>query len=397
MERVSKRISRISVSQTLAMSQRSSELREKGIDIIDLSIGQPDFQTPAHIKQAAIDAINENYTFYTPVAGFPDLIKAIIQKFKVENNLTYDKSNIMTSNGAKQALANALLTLINEGDEILVPAPYWVSYAEIDNLAHGNNIVIQTSIENNFKVTPEQIEAAITPNTRVLLYSSPTNPSGSVYSFDELKAIAEVIEKHKHIYVISDEIYEQINYTGEHHSIAQFESIKDRVVIINGVSKGYAMTGWRLGYMAAPKWIIDSCKKLQGQYTSGACSISQKAAIAALTGDNVYTLGMNAAFKKRRNVIMKLMSEIPGFITNMPEGAFYIFPKIDSYFGKSDGYISIKNATDLCLYFLNEAHVASVPGDAFGNPECVRFSYAASTDQIIEAMSRISKALERLQ
>ncbi len=392
----SKRIKRISVSQTLEMSKRSRELREKGIDIIDMSVGQPDFPTPPHIKQAAKDAIDNNFTFYTPVPGYPDLRQAIVDKLKNENGLEYESNQIVVTNGAKQALAETILTLINKNDEILVPTPYWVSYAELVNLAEGKKKFIKTSIDNNFKVTAEEIEKAITPKTRVLLYSSPSNPAGSVYSKEELKAIADVIEKHENIYVISDEIYEHINFVGKHESIAQFESIKDRVILINGMSKGYAMTGWRLGYMAAPKWIADSCIKLQGQYTSGASSISQKAAIAALQGDNLYTMGMNQAFRERRDLIVSLMNEIPGFKTYVPEGAFYIFPDVKSYFGKINNYINIKNASDLSMFLLNEAHVATVPGSAFGDDDCIRFSFALGKSKIETAMERIKSTLRTL-
>lgn len=392
----SKRIKRISVSQTLEMSKRSRELIEKGIDIIDMSVGQPDFPTPPHIKQAAKDAIDNNFTFYTPVPGYSDLRQAIVDKLKTENGLDFLKNQIVVTNGAKQALANTILTLINKDDEILVPTPYWVSYAELVNLAEGKKKFIKTSIENNFKVTAEEIENAITPKTRVLLYSSPSNPAGSVYSYEELKAISKVIEKHENIYVISDEIYEHINFVGNHQSIAQFEAIKDRVILINGMSKGYAMTGWRLGYMAAPKWIADSCIKLQGQYTSGASSISQKAALAALQGDNIYTMGMNQAFKERRNLIVKLMNQIPGFITYIPEGAFYIFPDIKSYFGKINNYINIKNASDFSMFLLNEANVATVPGSAFGENNCIRFSFALGKNKIETAMDRIKITLKNL-
>ncbi|NPA67463.1 MAG: pyridoxal phosphate-dependent aminotransferase [Chlorobi bacterium] len=392
----SKRINRISVSQTLEMSKRSRELREKGIDIIDMSVGQPDFPTPPHIKQAAKDAIDNNFTFYTPVAGYSDLRQAIVDKLKNENGLDYETNQIVVTNGAKQALADTILTLINKDDEILVPTPYWVSYAELVNLAEGKKKFIKTSIDNNFKVTAKEIEAAITPRTRILLYSSPSNPAGSVYSKEELKEIAEVIERHENIYVISDEIYEHINFVGKHESIAQFDAIKDRVIIINGMSKGYAMTGWRLGYMAAPKWIADSCIKLQGQYTSGASSISQKAAIAALQGDNLYTMGMNQAFRERRDLIVKLMNEIPGFKTYVPEGAFYIFPDVKSYFGKINNYINIKNASDLSMFLLNEAHVATVPGSAFGDDNCIRFSFALGKSKIEIAMERIKDTLKAL-
>lgn len=392
----SKRIKRISVSQTLEMAKRSSELREKGIDIIDMSVGQPDFPTPAHIKQAAKEAIDKNYTFYTPVPGYSDLRQTIVDKLKRENNLDYTKDQIVVSNGAKQALANTILTLINKGDEILVPTPYWVSYAELVNLAEGKKKLIKTDISTNYKATAEQIDKAITNKTKILVYSSPSNPAGSVYSKEELSAIADVIKKHEDIYIISDEIYEHINFVGKHESIAQFEDIKDRVILINGVSKGYAMTGWRLGYMAAPKWIADSCIKLQGQYTSGASSISQKAALAALSGDNIYTMGMNQAFKERRDLIVSLMQDIPGFKTYIPEGAFYIFPEVKEYFGKINNYINIKNSSDLSMYLLNEAHVATVPGTAFGNPNSIRFSFAIGKDKITLAMERIKKALNTL-
>lgn len=394
---LSKRIKRISVSQTLAMAQRSKELREKGVDIIDMSVGQPDFPTPPHIKQAAKDAIDKNFTFYTPVAGYSELRDAIVSKLKRENNLDYKRENIVVSNGAKQALANTILTLISNEDEILVPSPYWVSYKELINLAEGTVKKIETDISTNYKVTAQQIEEAITPKSRILIYSSPSNPSGSVYSKEELQEIVNVLKKHENLFVISDEIYEHINYVGKHESIAQFDEIKDRVILINGMSKGYAMTGWRIGYMAAPKWIADSCIKLQGQYTSGSSSISQMAAIAALNGDNIYTMGMNQAYRERRDLIVKLLKEIPGFKTYNPEGAFYIFPDIQDYFGKVNNYINIKNASDLSMFLLNEAHVATVPGTAFGNPNCIRFSFALGKDKIIVAMERIKTALESLK
>ncbi len=394
---LSKRIKRISVSQTLAMAQRSKELREKGVDIIDMSVGQPDFPTPPHIKQAAKDAIDKNFTFYTHVAGYSDLRDAIVNKLKRDNNLTYERENIVVSNGAKQALANTILTLISAGDEILVPSPYWVSYKELINLAEGTIKKIETDLSTNYKVTAKQIEDAITPKSRILIYSSPSNPTGSVYSKKELQAIGNVIKKHENLFIISDEIYEHINYVGKHESIAQFDEIKDRVILINGMSKGYAMTGWRIGYMAAPKWIADSCIKLQGQYTSGASSISQMAAIAALKGDNIYTLGMNQAFRERRDLIVELLQEIPGFKIYKPEGAFYIFPDIQNYFGKVNNYINIKNASDLSMFLLNEAHVATVPGTAFGNPNCIRFSFALSKEKITTAIQRIKDALKSLE
>jgi len=397
-EKVSDRLKRISVSQTLEMARRSMELREKGVDIIDLSIGQPDFKTPAHIKEAAKRAIDNDYTFYSPVAGFKELRQAIVDKFKNENNLDFDLNQIVVSNGAKQAIANVIMTLVDHDDEILVPVPYWVSYGEIINLAHGKNVFLPTDVEDDYKVSPKQIRAAITENTRVFIFSSPSNPAGSVYSKKELREIAEVISENENLYVISDEIYEHINFSGKHESIAQFDFIKDKVIVINGVSKGYAMTGWRLGYMAAPKWIADNCFKLQGQYTSGASSISQMAALEAISSeDNIYTLGMNAAFKRRRDLIIELISNIKGFRTNTPQGAFYVFPNISEFFGKSDGYIMIKNASDLAMYLLNEAHVAVVPGSAFGDPDCIRFSFATSRDKIKEAFKRIKSALEGLQ
>ena len=396
-EKVSDRLNRISVSQTLEMARRSRELIEKGIDIIDLSIGQPDFKTPSHIKEAAKKAIDHDYTFYTPVAGYKDLRKAIVAKFKKENDLDFELNQIVVSNGAKQAIANVIMSLVNENDEVLVPVPYWVSYGEIINLAHGKNVFLPTEVENNYKVSPKQIREAINENTRVFIFSSPSNPAGSVYSKEELREIAEVISENENLYVISDEIYEHINFLGKHESIAQFDFIKDRIIVINGVSKGYAMTGWRIGYMAAPKWIADNCIKLQGQYTSGASSISQMAALEAISSeDNIYTLGMNAAFKRRRDLIIDLISNIKGFRTNIPQGAFYVFPNVSEFFGKSDGYIMIKNASDLAMYLLNEAHVAVVPGTAFGDPECIRFSYATSREKIGIAFDRIKGALERL-
>ena len=394
----SKRLNRISVSQTLEMASRCKELQEKGVDIIDLSIGQPDFKTPSHIKEAAKKAIDDDYTFYTPVAGFKKLRKAIVAKLKKENDIDYDVNQIVVSNGAKQAIANVILSLVNEGDEIIVPVPYWVSYSEIINLANGKFVLLKTDVEDDYKVTAKQIEQAITKKTRAVVFSSPSNPAGSVYSKKELKAIAEVISKHEKVHVISDEIYEHINFKGKHETIAQFDNIRDRVILINGISKGYAMTGWRIGYMAGPKWVADSCTKLQGQYTSGASSISQMAAIEAIASDdNIYTLGMNAAFKRRRDLIIELISDIYGFKTNTPQGAFYVFPDVSDYFGKSDAYISIKNASDLAMFLLNEAHVATVPGSAFGAPNCIRFSYAIPRDKIKIAFQRIKAALERLK
>jgi len=397
-EKVSDRLNRISVSQTLEMAKRSRELREKGVDIIDLSIGQPDFKTPAHIKEAAKRAIDNDFTFYSPVPGFKELRVAVAEKLKKENNLDFNPSQIVISNGAKQAIANVILSIISSDDEILVPVPYWVSYGEIINLADGKNVFLKTDVEDNYKVSPQQIREAITDQTKLFIFSSPSNPAGSVYSKEELREIAEVIAENEKILVISDEIYEHINFIGKHESIAQFECLKDRVIVINGVSKGYAMTGWRVGYMAAPQWVADLCIKLQGQYTSGASSISQMAALEAISSDdNIYTLGMNAAFKRRRDLIIELISNIHGIRTNIPQGAFYVFPDISEFFGKSDGYIMVKNASDLSLYLLNEAHVAVVPGSAFGDPSCIRFSYAISREKISLAFERIKQALERLK
>jgi len=392
----SERVNRISVSQTLEMNKKTKELIAKGIDVINFCIGEPDFPTPLHIKDAAKKAIDDNFTFYTAVAGCPELLLAICGKLKRENNLDYKPDQIVVSNGAKQSIANVILTLINHGDEIIVPAPYWVSYVEIDNLAGGKNVFIESKIENDFKVTAEQIEKAITSKTRVLLYSSPSNPTGGVYSKEELKAIADVIAKYPNVYVISDEIYEHINYVGKHESIAQFDSIKDRVIVINGVSKGYAMTGWRIGYIAAPQWIAKACEKLQGQYTSSASSISQYAAIAALNGTQEPTNMMREAFKRRRDLIVNKLSEIKGLKCNIPQGAFYILPEISNFLGKSDGEMQIKTAYDLSMYLLTKAHISVMDGTAFGAPNCIRISFATSDENIVEGMNRMKTALEKL-
>ncbi|MBE9468431.1 MAG: pyridoxal phosphate-dependent aminotransferase [Bacteroidetes bacterium] len=396
MNKVSDRLNNLSISETLAMTDKSRQLQAKGIDIINLSIGEPDFNTPDHIKQAAQKAIDDNFTHYTPVQGFADLRQAISNKFKNENNLDYAPDQIIVSTGAKQSLANVILCLANKDDDVLIPAPFWVSYSEIVKLAEAKSVIIKTNIEDKFKVTPQQIEEAITPKTKIFLFNSPSNPSGSLYSKEELKAIADVFAKHNDIFVISDEIYEHINFIGKHESIGQFENIKDQVIIVNGVSKSYAMTGWRIGYIGAPKWIAQACKKLQGQITSGASSISQKAACAALNGglDTVYE--MKEVFRKRRDLVFKLLSEIRGIKTFVPDGAFYFFPDISFFFGKSVDKITINNATDLCMYLLNNAHVATVTGSAFGDPNCIRLSYATSEDNIIEALKRIKTALDKL-
>jgi aspartate aminotransferase len=396
MEKVSKRIAALADSQTLAMNQKSKDLEAKGIDIINLSVGEPDFFTPDHVKDAAKKAIDDNFTFYSPVPGYPDLRKAIAHKLKVENNLTYGAPQIIVSNGAKHSLANVIMALVDPGEEVLILAPYWVSYVELVKLAEGKNVIIETSIDNDFKATAKQIEEAITSKTRAMIICSPSNPTGSVYSKAELEAIARVIEKHSNIIVISDEIYEHINFVGRHESIAQFDFLFDRVVVINGVSKGYSMTGWRIGYMAAPCWIVNACNKLQGQFTSGPSSIAQKAAVAAITGDMTFTRDMNKAFKRRRDLVLSLMKDIPGMKINVPEGAFYVFPDMSNYFGKSYQGKTIENSDDLSLFLLEHAHVASVSGDAFGAPECVRFSYATSDEKLREAFVRVKNALALL-
>ena len=396
MEKVSNRVARLSESQTLAMAQLSRELKAKGVDVINLSIGEPDFNTPDHIKAAAKKAIDDNFSFYSPVPGFDDLRKAISDKFKKENNLDYASDQIVVSNGAKQSISNVILSLINEGDEVIVPAPYWVSYIEIVKMADGTNVIINSTIDNDFKVTPEQIEKAITDKTKAFLFSSPSNPTGSLYTKDELRAIAEVFRKHENIFIISDEIYEHINFVGNHESIAQFDFIKNRVIVVNGVSKGYAMTGWRIGYIGAPKWIAKACNKLQGQYSSGASSIAQKASVAALNSDNSCVREMRDVFKRRRDLIVKLLSEIKGLKANVPQGAFYVFPDVSNFYGKNYGNFKINNSNDLCMYLLNDAHVAVVGGDAFGSPECIRLSYATSDKNITEAIRRIKTALEKL-
>jgi len=398
MEDVSLRVSSLAISQTLAMSQKSRDLQEQGHDVINLSVGEPDFNTPQHIKEAAIKAINENYSHYTPVPGYPALLEAIANKLKRENNLEYAKDQIVVSCGAKHSLANIILSLVNKGDEVIVPAPYWVSYVEMVKLAEGENVIIQTNIDNDFKITPEQLKGAITSKTKVLFLCSPSNPTGSLYTKEELKAIAEVIANADHdIYIISDEIYEHINFESTHESIAQFDFIKDKVIIVNGVSKGYAMTGWRIGFIAAPKWIAKACNKIQGQVTSGASSISQMASVAAFNIESDCIKDMVTAFKRRRNLVVELMKDIEGLKNNIPQGAFYLFPEASSYFGKSDGETIINNSEDLCMYILEKAKVATVPGSAFGSPDYIRFSYATSDEKLIEAMKRMKNVLDVLK
>ncbi|KDR52643.1 putative aspartate transaminase [Hoylesella loescheii DSM 19665 = JCM 12249 = ATCC 15930] len=378
------------------MSQKSGEMKAQGIDVINLSVGEPDFNTPDHIKDAAKKAVDENYSRYSPVPGYPELRKAIVDKLQKENNLEYGLNEVLVSNGAKQCVCNAVMALVNNGDEVIVPAPYWVSYPQMVKLAGGTPVYVNAGFEQNFKMAPQQLEAAITPKTKMLILCSPSNPTGSVYSKEELQALADVIRRHDDLYVLADEIYEHINYVGKHASIAQFDGMKERCIIVNGVSKAYAMTGWRIGYMAAPEWIIKGCNKLQGQYTSGPCSVSQKAAEAAYTLDQGCVEDMRLAFERRRNLVVKLAKEIDGLEVNVPEGAFYLFPKCSSFFGKrTDGYV-INNATDLAMYLLEVGHVATVSGDAFGDPECIRFSYATSDDNLREAMKRIKEALEKL-
>ncbi len=396
MNELSNRLNRLSPSATLAMSQKSGELRAQGVDIINMSVGEPDFNTPDHIKAAAERAIRENYSRYSPVAGYVSLREAIAAKLQRENGLTYSPAAICVSNGAKQSVCNTLMALVNPGDEVIIPAPYWVSYPEMVKLAGGTPVIVAAPIEQDFKMTAEQLEAAITPATRALILCSPSNPTGSVYSKEELRALAEVLERHERVLVLSDEIYEHINYIGRHESIAQFESVRDRVVVINGVSKAYAMTGWRIGYIAGPEWIVKGCNKLQGQYTSGPCSVSQKAAEAAYNGPQDCVEEMRRAFERRRDLIVRLARAIPGLEVNHPQGAFYLFPRCSSYFGKTDGERVIKDSMDLAMYLLEVGHVATVGGAAFGDPDCIRMSYATSDENIEEALRRMGEALARL-
>jgi aspartate aminotransferase len=390
---LSKRINAMATSATLAMAAKARELREEGKDIIGLSLGEPDFNIPDFVKEAAINAVNKNYHSYTPVDGYADLKKAIITKFKRDNHLNYKPNQIVVSTGAKQSLANLAMVLLNEGDEVLLPAPYWVSYSDISKLAGGIPVEIPTSIESDFKITPESLKATITPKTKMMIYSSPCNPSGSVYSKQELRALADVLVDYPNIIVISDEIYEHINFTENHASMAVFEDMYDRTVVVNGVSKAYSMTGWRIGYIGGPEWIARACNKMQGQITSGANCIAQRATITALESSPSKIQYMIDAFKERRTLILGLLSEIPGFKTNQPQGAFYVFPDISYFFGKELQGVKINNASDLSMYLLEKANVATVTGDAFGSPNCIRISYAASKENIIEALRRIKKAL----
>lgn len=389
-------LDRFAEPETLKMAKLGRELRAQGIDIIDLSLGEPDFDTPQHIKDAAIKAINDNWSHYTPVSGFQDLREAVCTKLKRDNNLEYKPENIVTSTGAKQSLANTILALVDEGEEVIIPTPYWVTYSELVKIARGKVVEIRTTVENGFKTTPAELEAAITSKSKVFMFSSPCNPSGAVYSKAELEGLAEVFRKYPKIIILSDEIYEYINFEGKHESIAQFDDLKDRVVLINGLSKGFAMTGWRLGYIAANTIIAKACEKLQGQFTSGTCSIAQKAGVAALLGDLKPSLEMTVEFTRRRTKTLELVKSIPGFKCFEPQGAFYVFPDVSYYYGKSNGTETIKNAADFSMYLLNTAHVSSVMGDAFGEPNCVRFSFANSMTNIERAWARVKEVLAKL-
>jgi aspartate aminotransferase len=396
MEVLSHRINRLAESETLQMAKLSRELRNKGYDIIDLSLGEPDFQTPKHICDAAKKAIDDGYTKYSPVAGFADLRQAISEKFKRDNDLDFSPEQIIVSTGAKQSIANIMMVLLDPGDEVVLPSPYWVSYREIIKLGEGSMAVIPSTVENNFKITPAELEGAITPRTKIFCFSSPCNPTGAVYTKSELKGFAEVLAKHPGIYVVSDEIYEHISFRGKHESIAQFESLKDRVIVVNGCSKAYAMTGWRVGYIGAPLWIAKACDKMQGQITSGTCAISQRAALTAITSDQSETVKMRDEFMHRRDLVLNLLADIPGVKVNRPEGAFYVFPEISSFFGKSNGEQIILDADDFCHYLIYHAHVTVVTGKAFGNDNCIRISYATSQEKLTEALKRMKEALAKL-
>jgi len=393
---LSPRLERFSEPETLKMAKLGRELRAKGIDVIDLSLGEPDFNTPEHIKESAKKAIDDNWSHYPPVAGYPDLREAICQKLKRDNNLDYKPENIVVSTGAKQSLANAVLAIVDKGDEVIIPTPYWVTYSEIVRLGEATPKLIKTTVHDGYKITPKQLEENITGKTKLFIFSSPCNPTGTVYSKQELKALADVFEKHPGIFIISDEIYEYINFVGEHESIAQFANVKDRVIIINGLSKGYAMTGYRLGYIAANANVAKACEKLQGQFTSGANAVTQRAAITALLSDLNPTQEMVDEFENRRRRVMELVAQIPGIECARPEGAFYIFPEVKSYFGKSDGETTIHNSSDFSMYLLNKAHVSTVAGNAFGDDDCIRISFANSMDKIEEGFKRIKGALGKL-
>ena len=397
MAQLSDRLNRLAPSATLAMSQRSNEMKAQGIDVINMSVGEPDFMTPDHVKMAGKKAIDDNFSKYSPVPGYLSLRKAIANKLKRENNLNYSASEVIVGTGGKQGVCNTILALVNPGDEVIIPAPYWVSYPQMVKLAGGEPVIVPAGIEQDFKITADKLKAAITSKTKLIILCSPSNPTGSVYTKEELEALAKVVLEHNNLFVLSDEIYEHINYIGCHASIAACEGMKERTIICNGVSKAYAMTGWRLGWVAAPEWIIKGLNKLQGQYTSGTSSVSQMAALAAYEGDQGCVEDFRKAFQRRRDLIVSLAKEVPGLEVNVPEGAFYLFPKCSSFFGKTDGKHVINNSTDFALYLLEEGHVATVAGDAFGSPDYFRMSYATSDDNIIEALSRIKDVLSKLK
>ena len=396
MAKLSDRLNRLAPSATLAMSQKSSEMKAQGVDVINMSVGEPDFNTPEHIKEAAKKAVDNNFSKYSPVPGYPDLRKAIARKLKTENGLDYRPEEILVGNGAKQCVCNIVMALVDDGDEVVIPAPFWVSYPQMVKLAGGVPVTVEATFEQDFKITPEQLEDAITPKTRMLILCSPSNPTGSVYTKEELERLAEVVKKHDDLFVLADEIYEHINYTGAHASIAAVEGMRERTIVVNGVSKAYAMTGWRIGFMAGPEWIVKGCNKLQGQYTSGPCSVSQKAALEAYEASQQCVEDMRQAFQRRRDLIVELARQIPGLEVNVPQGAFYLFPKCSSFFGKSYNGRTINNSSDLAMFLLEEGHVATVGGDAFGSPQCFRMSYATSDDNIREAMKRIAQTLAKL-
>jgi aspartate aminotransferase len=393
---LSTRLQKFNEPETLKMAKLGRELRAKGIDIIDLSLGEPDFDTPEHIKEAVRKAVTDNYSHYTPVAGYADLREAVCIKLKRDNNLDYKPENILVSTGAKHSIANLVMATVDIGDEVIIPTPYWVTYSEIVKLCEGAPVMVKTTLESGYKITPEQLEAAITPKTRLFMFSSPNNPTGCVYNKTELAALAAVFKKHPDIYIMSDEIYEYINFVGKHESIAQFDDLRDRVIIVNGLSKGYAMTGYRLGYIAAHTDVVKACEKLQGQFTSGVNAVTQRAAIVALTADLTATNIMVKEFTRRRQRVKELLSQIPGIECSEPEGAFYVFPVVKKYFGKKDGDIVIENADDLCMYLLNKAHVSTVTGRAFGEPDCIRISFANSMEKIEEGYTRFARALAKL-
>ncbi|MBL7112304.1 MAG: pyridoxal phosphate-dependent aminotransferase [Bacteroidales bacterium] len=396
MEKLATRITNMAASETIAMNQKSKDLQAQGIDVINLSVGEPDFTTPDHIKKAVKKAVDDDYSFYPPVPGFPELRKAIVNKFKVQNNLEYTPDQIVVCSGAKHAIVNVLLAIIDPGDEVIIPAPYWVSYAEQVKIAEGKNVILDTTIDNDFKITPEQLKAAITEKTRAFMVCSPSNPTGSLYSKEELEGLAAVLKDHENIIIISDEIYEHINFVGKHESIAQFDYLKDRVVVVNGVSKAYAMTGYRIGYLAGPAWLAKAVVKLQGQFTTGPTAVAQIASITALNDDQTCVTRMKEAFLRRRDLIVGRLTAMEGVRCNTPDGAFYVFPDLSSFYGKSDGENKINNSIDLCLYLLDKGHIATVPGDAFGAPDCIRISFANSDENLVKAMDRLEASLAKL-